>query len=60
LLQYYALILNYGKVDFDTYVLHAGILEETLKLYIESKIDLARKYKEENSKGYFFWFFLIF
>lgn len=50
LLEYYAKVIKKGQVEFETYVLHAGVTEEALIKYIQAKIKKAKEFSEQKGK----------
>jgi chromosomal replication initiation ATPase DnaA len=53
LLEYYAQVLKENSVDFETYVLHAGVTEETLKDFVNKKIEKAEEFLNQGGKYIF-------
>lgn len=50
LLEYFARVFHAGRVDFETFVLHAGVSEEDLRAFVERKLARAREFLAEQAR----------
>ena len=51
LLEYFAEVLHRGQVDFETFVLHAGVTQQNLRDFLLGKIQLAKQFVDSEDRS---------